>query len=93
MSPNENKPQEDPYHELASAIFEGLDALYKPAMAAIRKASDPSRGLVAIECATPAKHDFEIVLRELEEKLTKIAERNGYHHEYSDVYPDPHQSA
>lgn len=86
MSFGEKKAQEeDAYRELASAIFDGLDSLYKPAMAAIRKASDPSRGLVAIECATPAKHDFEIVLGELEEKLTKITERNGYHHEY----PDP----
>lgn len=90
MSPKGKNSREDPYHELASAVFEGLDALYKPAMSAIRRASDPSRGLVAIECATPAKHDFEIVLRELEEKLTKIAERNGYHHQYPDMYPDPH---
>ncbi|WP_157931836.1 hypothetical protein [Mycobacteroides abscessus] len=82
MSPSEKKSQEDPYQELASAIFDGLDSLFQPALDSIRNAGDPSRGLAAMDRYVSAQRDFEIKFRELEAKLTEIAERNGYHHQY-----------
>ncbi|SHW53877.1 hypothetical protein [Mycobacteroides abscessus] len=87
MSSNKEKFQKDPYQELASAIFDGLDSLFQPVLNAIRNAGDPSQGLAAIDRYVPAQRDFETKFRELEAKLTEIAERNGYHHQYPDTPP------
>ncbi|PVA91837.1 hypothetical protein DDK01_17925 [Mycobacteroides abscessus] len=86
MSSSEKEAREEvAYQELASAIFDGLASLYRPAMNAIREATGSSRGTAELERYLPLQRDFEAKLRELEEKLTKIAELNGYHHQY----PDP----
>ncbi|SPX87813.1 hypothetical protein [Mycobacteroides abscessus] len=86
MSSSEKKTQEEvAYRELASAIFDGLASLYKPAMDAIRKASGSSRGMAELDRYRPLQRDFETKLFELEGKLTKIAELNGYRHQYPET--------